>query len=182
MLRYLHYYLCSFHVYKLGDKNSRPHIRNHYVLAQNSYGAYNKAKAICGTDIVSRCSSDLTVCRKKDVIPVNMVEALHEIHLTPEKLIDVELGPNGEILMLAKRLCDPDTGRLIVAGTHLHILKVEASTTPSRAFPDGVDHQAEELEGEFVTVDYIDDANQIHLNESGLALIPGLDDFEIVDP
>ena len=42
---------------------------------------------------------------------------------------------------------------------------------------NGKDLQAQAMNGRVVTVDFIDDAGQIHLVESGLALIPGVDEF-----
>ena len=42
---------------------------------------------------------------------------------------------------------------------------------------DGKDWQARELNGQTCTISFIDSAGQIHLEESGLALIPGVDDF-----
>ena len=41
----------------------------------------------------------------------------------------------------------------------------------------GKDWQARELNGQTCTISFIDSAGQIHLEESGLALIPGVDDF-----
>lgn len=41
------------------------------------------------------------------------------------------------------------------------------------------DIQARKMDGRVVTVKFIDDKGQIHLEESGLALIPGLDKYEI---
>lgn len=45
---------------------------------------------------------------------------------------------------------------------------------------NGKDTQATLMSGRVVTVRLIDDRGQIHLEESGLALIPGLDDFEVI--
>ena len=45
---------------------------------------------------------------------------------------------------------------------------------------NGKDTQATLMSGRVVTVRLIDDRGQIHLKESGLALIPGLDDFEVI--
>lgn len=42
---------------------------------------------------------------------------------------------------------------------------------------DGKDWQARELNGRTCTISFIDSAGQIHLEETGLALIPGVDDF-----
>lgn len=45
---------------------------------------------------------------------------------------------------------------------------------------NGSDIQARMLDGKVVTISFIDDIGQIHLEESGLALIPGVDTFEIL--
>ena len=44
----------------------------------------------------------------------------------------------------------------------------------------GMDWQAKRLEGNIFTVRFIDSAGQIHLEETGIALIPGVDQFEVV--
>ena len=44
----------------------------------------------------------------------------------------------------------------------------------------GKDIQAKAMSGKIVTVSFIDDAGQIHLEESGLALIPGVDQYELM--
>ena len=44
----------------------------------------------------------------------------------------------------------------------------------------GKDWQATQMNGKICTVSFIDSIGQIHLEESGLALIPGVDVFEIV--
>ena len=46
---------------------------------------------------------------------------------------------------------------------------------------NGKDTQATLMSGRVVTVKLIDDRGQIHLEESGLALIPGLDDCEVIE-
>lgn len=46
---------------------------------------------------------------------------------------------------------------------------------------NGKDAQAALMSGMVVTVKLIDDRGQIHLEESGLALIPGLDDYEVIE-
>ena len=43
---------------------------------------------------------------------------------------------------------------------------------------NGKDFQARQMSGRIVTVKFIDDIGQIHLEESGLALIPGVDEYE----
>lgn len=46
---------------------------------------------------------------------------------------------------------------------------------------NGKDLPAREMNGKVVTVDFVDGIGQIHLEESGLALIPGLDEYELMD-
>ena len=41
----------------------------------------------------------------------------------------------------------------------------------------GKDWQASKMNGQTCTISFIDSMGQIHLEESGLALIPGVDDF-----
>lgn len=41
----------------------------------------------------------------------------------------------------------------------------------------GKDWQARKLNGRTCTISFIDSMGQIHLEETGLALIPGVDDF-----
>ena len=43
-----------------------------------------------------------------------------------------------------------------------------------------MDWQAKRLERKVFTVRFIDSAGQIHLEETGLVLIPGVDEYEIV--
>ena len=45
---------------------------------------------------------------------------------------------------------------------------------------NGTDFQASSLDGKVVTVSFVDDIGQIHVEESGLALIPGVDTFEVI--
>ena len=45
---------------------------------------------------------------------------------------------------------------------------------------NGKDHQAAAMNGRVVTVKFIDDIGQIHLEESGLALLPGTDEYEVL--
>ena len=46
---------------------------------------------------------------------------------------------------------------------------------------NGKDHQARIMAGRVVTVKFVDDLGQIHLEESGLALIPGVDSYVKLD-
>lgn len=45
---------------------------------------------------------------------------------------------------------------------------------------NGKDRPATMMNGVEGTVDFIDDAGQIHLKGCGLALIPGLDEYEVI--
>lgn len=45
---------------------------------------------------------------------------------------------------------------------------------------NGTDFQSRNLDGKVVTVSFVDDIGQIHVEESGLALIPGVDTFEVI--
>ena len=56
--------------------------------------------------------------------------------------------------------------------TYCIVLKIDPA--------DGMDWQAKRLEGKVFTVRLIDSAGQIHLEETGIALIPGVDEYEIV--
>lgn len=46
---------------------------------------------------------------------------------------------------------------------------------------NGIDTQATQMNGNTYTVDFIDDAGQIHLQESGLAIIPKVDKFVVIE-
>ena len=43
----------------------------------------------------------------------------------------------------------------------------------------GMDWQARQLNGKIFTVRYVDSTGQIHLEETGIALIPGVDEYEV---
>lgn len=45
----------------------------------------------------------------------------------------------------------------------------------------GKDPQARMMAGSVVTVRFVDDLGQVHLEESGLALIPGIDEYEMIE-
>lgn len=45
---------------------------------------------------------------------------------------------------------------------------------------NGKDMQARKMNGRVVTVKFIDGIGQIHLEESGLALIPGVDEYDVL--
>ena len=50
----------------------------------------------------------------------------------------------------------------------------------SKAFPDGIDHQARELNGKEGTITVIDSVGQLHGTWGGLAVIPECDSFIII--
>ena len=60
---------------------------------------------------------------------------------------------------------------MIKRGSRVRVVKMDTA--------GGMDWQAKRLEGKVFTVRYIDSAGQIHLEETGLALIPGVDEYEI---
>ncbi len=66
---------------------------------------------------------------------------------------------------------------IITPGTRIRIIKMNDN---SSSFPNGIDTQARALNGKDFTVSFIDGADQIHLHECGLALIPGEDLFVIL--
>ena len=55
-------------------------------------------------------------------------------------------------------------------GSRIRIIRMEDRTTPSSAFPDGIDHTAREYNGREGTVTIIDDRNQLHGTWGGLAV------------
>ena len=61
---------------------------------------------------------------------------------------------------------------MIKRGSKIRVVKMDTA--------DGMDWQAKRLEGKVFTVRFIDSAGQIHLEETGIALIPGVDEYEIV--
>ena len=65
-------------------------------------------------------------------------------------------------------------------GTVIRIVRMDDKVTLSRAFPDGIDHQARAYNGKTGSVDWIDDTGQIHGTWGGLHLQPERDEFEIV--
>lgn len=66
-------------------------------------------------------------------------------------------------------------------GTRIRIVRMESETAPSRAFPDGIDHQAEAMSGKEGVVTSIDDPGQLHGTWGGLAIVPGCDEFTIIE-
>lgn len=62
---------------------------------------------------------------------------------------------------------------IVKKGDKIRIIRMDDS--------NGKDQQARQMNGRVVTVKFIDGIGQIHLEESGLALIPGVDEFVYVD-
>lgn len=61
---------------------------------------------------------------------------------------------------------------MIKRGSRVRVVKMDTV--------GGMDWQTKRLEGKVFTVRFIDSVGQIHLEETGLALIPGVDEYEIV--
>ena len=57
------------------------------------------------------------------------------------------------------------------------LCNISATNVTAKNSSNGKDHQARMMAGRVVTVKFVDDLGQIHLEESGLALIPGVDEF-----
>ena len=57
-------------------------------------------------------------------------------------------------------------------GDKVRIIRMDVS--------NGKDHQARQMNGRVVTVKFVDGIGQIHLEESGLALIPDVDEYEMM--
>ena len=58
-------------------------------------------------------------------------------------------------------------------GDRIRIIRMDDS--------NGKDQQARAMDGRVVTVKFIDGIGQIHVEESGLALIPGVDQYEVIE-
>lgn len=74
-----HFYLCSFHIYKDGNKKSRPRIKPRYIKAGNADKAYHKAQLVCNSDKLTHSGADTVVCRKKDISQILIDNARREI-------------------------------------------------------------------------------------------------------
>ena len=61
---------------------------------------------------------------------------------------------------------------MIKRGFRVRVVKMDTT--------GGMDWQAKRLEGKVFTVRFIDSAGQIHLEETGIALLPSVDEYEIV--
>lgn len=65
-------------------------------------------------------------------------------------------------------------------GDRIRIDNMKYQTTPSAAFPDGIDHSAKEYAGREGEVTWIDDTGQLHGSWGSLAVIPGVDRFTVI--
>lgn len=64
----------------------------------------------------------------------------------------------------------PLTGKVLIKrGSKVRVVKMDTA--------GGMDWQAKRLEGKIFTVRFIDSAEQIHIEETGIALIPGVDEY-----
>ena len=61
---------------------------------------------------------------------------------------------------------------MIKRGAKVRVIKIDDA--------GGMDWQAKRLEGKVFTVRFIDSAGQIHLEETDIALIPGVDEYEVL--
>ena len=61
---------------------------------------------------------------------------------------------------------------MIKRGAKVRVIKIDDD--------GGMDWQARQLNGKIFTVRYVDSQHQIHLEETGIALIPGVDQYEVV--
>ena len=58
-------------------------------------------------------------------------------------------------------------------GDRIRIIRMDDS--------NGKDLQAQAMNGRVVTVKFVDGIGQILVDESGLALIPGVDEYEVIE-
>ena len=61
---------------------------------------------------------------------------------------------------------------MIKRGSKIRVVKMDTAGE--------MDWQARQLNGKIFTVRYVDSTGQIHLEETGIALIPGVDEYEVV--
>jgi len=61
---------------------------------------------------------------------------------------------------------------MIKRGTKIRIIRMNDA--------GGMDWQASRVNGKVFTVRFVDSMGQIHLVETGLALIPGVDEYEVI--
>lgn len=61
---------------------------------------------------------------------------------------------------------------MIKRGSKARVIKIDDA--------GGMDWQARQLNGKIFTVRYIDSTGQIHLEGTGIALIPGVDEYEVL--
>lgn len=66
-------------------------------------------------------------------------------------------------------------------GSRIRIVSVNCKMDPCPAFPDGIDHQALEMEGKEGTVEWIDDNDGIHGTWGGLSVIADTDTILVLE-
>lgn len=79
---------------------------------------------------------------------------------------------------IGRPFIDTPHGRVHV-GDRIHIRSVKKETAMLAAFPDGIDHHAEALEGRQGVVEYIG-GNALRGTWGGLSVLTDLDDFEVI--
>lgn len=65
-------------------------------------------------------------------------------------------------------------------GDRIRIDSMKYQTTPSAAFPDGIDRSAKDYAGREGEVTWIDDTGQLQGSWGSLAVIPGVDRFTVI--
>ena len=105
----------------------------------------------------------------------SLVRISREMGLQSELARDAYKKPDLKRLPVVRLQCvrshEGEPG-MIKRGSKIRVVKMDTA--------GGMDWQAKRLEGIVFTVRFIDSAGQIHLEETGLALIPGVDEYEIV--
>ena len=61
---------------------------------------------------------------------------------------------------------------MIKRGSKARVIKIDDA--------GGMDWQARQLNGKIFTVRYVDSSGQIHLEGTGIALIPSVDEYEVL--
>ncbi|MBR2197366.1 MAG: hypothetical protein IJ909_02800 [Fibrobacter sp.] len=61
---------------------------------------------------------------------------------------------------------------MIKRGSKIRVVKMDTA--------GGMDWQARQLKGKIFTVRYVDSSGQIHWEGTGIALIPGVDQYEVI--
>lgn len=61
---------------------------------------------------------------------------------------------------------------MIKRGSKARVIKIDDA--------GGMDWQARQINGKIFTVRYVDSTGQIHLEGTGITLIPGVDEYEVL--